>query len=120
MARVLDMLPVERVEHDVSLQLDLMRIRNVLELTPSRTSARRDTGGVTRCGDGSRTRTTRKDVGPLPIPDRDLHILARDAAFTSIVAPCSSWGKAQSTMDPCVRDDTRGYCSESRVREADG
>ena len=101
---MLDVLPVKRVEHDVALQLDLVRIRNVLELTAA---APRHVG--TRWCDPVRRRFDNPhDLGkgrrPLPIPDRDLHILARDAAFDQHRRALLVVGKAQIHHGPCVRD----------------
>ena len=79
--RMLDALTMQRVEHDVALQVDLVGVRDVLQLAAA---ARRDVGAG--WGDAMRRRLDHAhDLSEgrraLLVPQRHLHLLPGDAAL---------------------------------------
>ena len=100
--RVLDALAVQRVQHDVSLQLDLMRVRDVLQLaaTAGRHVRTRWRDAMWRRLEDAHHLGERR--GALPVSDRDLDLLAGDAALDEHSRTLFVVGEAQSRRGPCA------------------
>ena len=97
--RVLDALAVQRVEHDVALQVDLVRVVDVLQLaaaacrnvrTRRRDAMRRRLDNAHHLGEARRA---------LLVPDRHLDLLAGDPALDEHGRALFVVGKAQSTVN---------------------
>ncbi len=112
-----NVLPVQRVQHDVTLQLHLMRVRDVLQLAPAArwdVWTRRD-DAVRRCLDDSH------DLGECRstflVAHRHLDLLAGDAALDEHGGTVVVMSEAQSAVDHAPEAHL-GYCPESRSRSS--
>src|SRR4029077_17051385 len=115
---VLDVLPVQGVEHDVPFELDLMLIRHVLELTApalgDEGAGRRDS--VRRRLNDSYDLSERRRA--LAVPDRNLDLFTGDATLDYHRGAQVVVGQTQPPMDHA--SETHRATAPRAVRAEDG